>query len=88
MDKLTEIEKRLESIETALKNANKRFSWEEKVTESGIQLAGGPTTVVKTGTLIAAAPIPVGPGQISLAFVLSDDAGKIYVIPAEAVKPA
>lgn len=82
-----ELNSRLEGVEKALKNQNVRYSWEEKTTDSGIQLAGTTASVTRTGVLLAAVPIPVGPQQMTIAFVLAEDVtGKIAMVPLEQVK--
>jgi hypothetical protein len=61
--------------------------WQEKVTESGIEIAGGPTTVARRGFVISsnAFPIPQGPGQMGFVVVLvvGRNDGKIVVVNAE-----
>ena len=75
-------------LKIAIKNQTKRYSWEERATESGIQIAGGPTTVTHYGLFRGVAAIPT-PQGIAVAFILEDESnGRINVLSTELVKQA
>ena len=80
-DKLEEISKRLELLEK--KPAGIRVSWEDKVTDSGIQLTGGSTTITRTGVICGVFMVPVAANQLAPVFVTKRD-GDNVIIPLEA----
>lgn len=79
--KLEEINKRLELLEK--KPAGLRVSWEDKVTESGIQLTGGSTTISRTGVICGVFMVPVSANQLAPVFVTKRD-GDNVIVPLEA----
>lgn len=52
-----------------------RVQWEAKRSDSGIEIVGGPSTITKTGTIVGASALPVGPGQMGILFVVAADDG-------------
>jgi hypothetical protein len=67
---------------------SKRFSWEEKATESGIQIAGGPTTITHYGELLGFTSVNT-PQGIAFAFVLQDESNKKFaILSPDLIKPA
>jgi len=77
----------LQEVRDLKQSVKCRYSWEEKATDSGIQIAGGPTTVTHTGVLKAVTSLPT-PQGIAILFVLQDDAsGKFAIMPPEMVTP-
>lgn len=88
LTRLAAIEGQLSLIVATLSKTNARYQWEEKVTETGIQIAGGPTTITKIGLLrgVTALPTPQG---LAFAFVLQDEtSNKFAILSPELIKPA
>ncbi len=82
--KLADIEKKLDVL---LKSVNPEYQWEEKVTSTGIQLAGGPTTITKIGYLKGFSTLPT-PQGLAIAMLLQEkDTGKFAILSPELVKP-
>ena len=50
-----------------------RIKWQNKVSDSGIQIANGPTTVEKFGTVLSVVPVSSSPGQLSFLFLVNPD---------------
>lgn len=75
-------ELRKEVAELKKKPSGIRVSWQDKVSESGIQLTGGNTTIPRFGTVCSAVAIPVGPNQIGTIFLVKRD-GDNVVLPLE-----
>jgi len=64
----------------------KRFAWEEKITESGIQIAGGSTSVTHYGLLLGVCSVPT-PQGLAFAFVLQDEVSKkIAILSPDMIK--
>lgn len=79
-----------ENTKTSSQNQKKintgiRVSWEDKVSDSGIQLTGGSTTVKKCGAVAGVMPMVAGNQQMLCAVIAGDDK-QWHVIPLEAVK--
>jgi hypothetical protein len=63
-----------------------RVQWEDKVTETGIQLSGG-ATVVRRGTVLSTIVIPFGPDSAGPAFVIKRDGDAVVaIVPVPACK--
>lgn len=66
----------------------KRFSWEEKITDSGIQIAGGPTSVTHYGELLSVCSVQT-PQGLAFAFILQDESSKkLAILSPDMIKPA
>lgn len=77
----------LTEIQELKKNVVQRYSWEEKATDSGIQIAGGPTTVTHVGVLKSMTAVPT-PQGVAVLFLLKDEnSNKLAILPPEMVKP-
>jgi hypothetical protein len=50
-----------------------RVSWEDKQTDSGIKIEGGPTTIRRTGVVVGSTAVPVGPQSLAILFVVKRD---------------
>jgi hypothetical protein len=75
-------------LKSALQKLTARYQWEEKTTETGIQIAGGPTTIAKTGILRGVCVLPT-PQGLGFAFVLQDEASNRFaILSPDLVKPA
>ena len=65
-----------------------RVSWQDKKTESGIEITGGSTTVSRFGTIASAIllPVPSKPGSMSLCALIAGDDKLFYTIPLDFLK--
>ena len=65
-----------------------KVSWGDKKSESGIEIAGGPTVVERFGTIIGTTLLPVQgkPGAMSLVAVVAGDDKQFHTIPLEFLK--
>jgi hypothetical protein len=64
-----------------------KVSWEDTISESGIQIAGGPTTISRKGTIVGSFGAPVGPNQLlAFFFVKRDDTDEIVMVEVPRVK--
>jgi len=81
------LESRLDRIEKTLALALRKVEWEDKQSESGIQLAGGPTTVTRYGHIMTATILQTSPTQASIMLLIQEDVGgKFYVLAPDQVK--
>jgi hypothetical protein len=81
--KIESLEKKLEDLTNFVKKSIVRVSWEEKVTESGIQLQGSSVSVRKKGIVFDSQVLPTGPNEAKLFFIVKKDDGEIGTVPAE-----
>jgi hypothetical protein len=82
---ITDIKESLNKLSGQL---TQRYYWEEKSTDSGIQLSAGPTTVKHYGIFKGACAVPT-PNGLMFAFVLQRDDGKGFaIVDAAMVRPA
>ena len=77
--KVEELTLKVESIQKAI---NQKVKWQAQVSDGGIQIVGGATTVEKTGTLMSSHVIPAGPGQINVLFLVKEDNGMMGLVEA------
>jgi hypothetical protein len=85
------LEQKLEALMAEVAEIKKvvlqKYAWDEKVSESGIQIAGGPTTVEHQGYFKGAVAVPTPQGVV-FAFVLQDEiSGKFAILGPEFVRP-
>jgi hypothetical protein len=80
------LEKNIKCLAEILKNSIVKVSWEEKITESGIQLQGSSACVVKKGYVFDTQILPTGPNEAKLFFVIKKENGEIGTVPAEACR--
>jgi len=70
LDKLTALEAKIDKLSNV---AGFKVAWEDKMTESNIQIQGGPTTVKRTGVVLGTAMFPTSPTDIVIMFVVKRD---------------
>jgi hypothetical protein len=88
LDDTAEIKGMIAEIKGMIKGLRQRFSWEEKASDSGIQIAAGPTTVTRYGFLMSVCSVPT-PQGIVFAFVLQDEVtNKFAILSPDLVKSA
>ena len=93
----TKIEERLEALEGAVKalsgavadNSKVKVKFKVKKSDTGIEIAGGPTTIDKVGTVIGTIPMP-DPNNRSvmmISAIVVDENGKAgFVGPIESLE--
>jgi hypothetical protein len=84
--KIENLEKNLADLTNIVKKSLVRVSWEEKVTESGIQLQGSSASVRKSGNVFDSQVLPTGPNEAKLFFIIKKDDGEVGTVPAEACR--
>jgi len=85
-DQIKSLSQQIQDLAAEVKTLRQRFSWEEKETESGIQIAGGPTTVTRTGTYMGTTAIPTQQG-IAVVMILREDlTGRLAMLSPELLK--
>jgi hypothetical protein len=84
-NKIDELSKKLDDLTALVKMSVKRVSWEEKRTDSGIELVGGPTTVTHVGTVVSTTMLQSQQGM-AIAYIILDDNGKFAVLSPEMTK--
>lgn len=80
-------QKLMERLDLLEKKIENRVSWEDKVSESGIQIAGGPTTVTRYGRMLSTIPLQNGPTSLAIMAVIRRDYdGQISVVDMSQLK--
>ena len=83
LNKLNDLEQKIDLLYK--KPAGVPLTWNDTQSDSGIQISGGPTTIPRSGTLLAAIPLPIGPGQIAISYVVRRDGdGQVMILDAGA----
>ena len=67
-------------------NTGVRVSWEDKKTDSDIQIVGGPTTITKNGTVASIMMLMTDQGPVPAAVIAGDDKGWHIVAPFDRCK--
>ena len=87
------IEKELQELKAEIAELKKsrhiRVKFQVNKTDSGIEIAGGPTTIEKSATLLGTVlvPAPNTPNTMMLGAVVVDDEGKVGTVgPMETLK--
>lgn len=79
-DSQQQILKKIEEIEASVKKSQNWVNWEDKATASGIEIAGGPTTITRTGRIVSTGPVQNGPASYMILAVVKAEDGKIYLV--------
>lgn len=66
-------------------NSAVKVEWHDKKTESNIEIAGGPTTVKRTGTVVGVLPMPQQNGMVMCVAVAGDDK-RWYIVNMDGCK--
>lgn len=83
LNKLNELEQKIDFL--TKRPSGVALTWNDTQSDSGIQISGGPTTIPRSGVLLAAIPLPIGPGQIAISYVVRRDGdGQVLVLDAGA----
>ena len=77
LDKLGKIEERLDYAQKH--NWSSRVSWEDKVTETGIQLAGS-SSIARSGVILAGILVPYDQNSMGPAFIVKRDGDQLVTI--------
>jgi hypothetical protein len=84
---LASLYKEISDLKEEVKKLQQRFSWEEKETETGIKIAGGPTTITRTGTYLGTTSIPTPQGIAVVMILKEDHTGRLAMLSPELLKP-
>ena len=83
-EKVEKLQKSLELISNGM-----AVEWDDKTTDSGIQLMGGPTTVSRKGVILSTFLAPDQKTQtVQIMLFCRRDDGEFVVLPPQAVKPS
>jgi hypothetical protein len=86
------LEEKIDALTTEISELKKvvgqKYTWEEKASESGIQIVGGPTTIQHRGLLKGVCAVPTPQGLV-FAFILQDEVtNKFAILSPDLIKPA
>lgn len=84
--KINDLQNKINDLSESLNKSIVRVSWEEKVTDSGINLQNSSVSVKKSGIVFDSQILPTGPNEAKLFFIVKKDNGEIGTILAEMCK--
>jgi hypothetical protein len=88
-EQIEQLTKKIEELQRqiAVLSVANVVEWQDRQTDSGIQLTAGPTTVPRRGTVMTTLMAQGQDGKPLIALVVKRDDGVFLVLPADQTKP-